>query len=532
MSTAGDTMRPAAGAATSVLAGDSAGVTDWIAVVAGAVGALMATLDTSITNTALPQIQGEVGASGTEGTWIGTGYLVAEVVMIPLTAWLTRLLGLRRLLLITTIAFVLFSMMCGVSHGLLQMIIGRAGQGFFGGALIPTAQVIVRTRLPPRQMPVGMSIFGVIVLLGPVLGPVIGGYLAEEVSWRWCFFLNLPVGIALVTLLILGLPAEKSDLGLVAKADWLGIAGMAIAFGCLTVVAEEGQRERWFESSMIVYLSLASLAGFIAMFTAQRTSPDPVIKLGLLRNSAFASATFITLIVGAAVYGTTFVVPQFLAGIAGYNPRQAGGIMALSAIPVFVLIPVLPRITGRFDTRLMVTIGLSCFAASCFLNVDLSPDSAGGDFTWSQLIRGVGQILAMMPLNQASMAAIGRENAADGAGIYSMARNLGGSIGLALCGVFIDQRSAVHSDTIRESVTANSLIGQARLAADGLSQGIDQATARLRAIAQLSGLIEKQALVMTYNDCFWLLGICLVAITPVVLLLRTPKPGVVVEAGH
>ncbi|HEU0149870.1 MAG TPA: MFS transporter, partial [Bradyrhizobium sp.] len=332
--------------------------------------------------------------------------------------------------------------------------------------------------------------------------------------------------------LILGLPAEKSDLGLVAKADWLGIAGMAIAFGCLTVVAEEGQRERWFESSMIVYLSLASLAGFIAMFTAQKASPDPVIKLSLLRNSAFASATFITLIVGAAVYGTTFVVPQFLAGIAGYNPRQAGGIMALSAIPVFVLIPVLPRITGRFDTRLMVAIGLSCFAASCFLNVDLSSDSAGGDFTWSQLIRGVGQILAMMPLNQASMAAIGRENAADGAGIYSMARNLGGSIGLALCGVFIDLCSAVHSDTIRESVTANSLIGQARLAADGLSQGIDQATARLRAIAQLSGLIEKQALVMTYNDCFWLLGICLIAITPVVLLLRTPKPGAKVEAGH
>jgi DHA2 family multidrug resistance protein len=268
------------------------------------------------------------------------------------------------------------------------------------------------------------------------------------------------------------------------------------------------------------------------MFIAQKTRPDPVIKLALLSNGAFASATFITLVVGAAVYGTTFVVPQFLAGIAGYNPRQAGGIMALSAIPVFILIPVLPRIIGKFDTRLMVALGLLCFAGSCFLDIHLSPDSAGSDFTWSQLLRGIGQILAAMPLNQASMAAIGRENAADGAGIYSMARNLGGSIGLALCGVFIDQRSAVHSDTIREAVTANSLLGQARLAADGLSQGIDSATAHLRAIAQLSGLIEKQALVMTYNDCFWLLAIGLVAITPVVLLLRAPKPGAVVEAGH
>ena len=181
MSAAGDSRDPGGSVAGAKPADDSAALVDWVAVVAGALGALMATLDISITNTALPQIQGEVGASGTEGTWIGTGYLVAEVVMIPLTAWLTRVLGLRRLLLTTTIAFVLFSMLCGLSHGLLAMILGRAGQGFFGGALIPTAQVIVRTRLPPRQTPIGMSIFGVIVLLGPVIGPVIGGYLAEEI---------------------------------------------------------------------------------------------------------------------------------------------------------------------------------------------------------------------------------------------------------------------------------------------------------------------------------------------------------------
>lgn len=240
---------------------ESAKLTDWIAVVAGALGALMATLDISITNTALPQIQGAIGASGTEGTWIGTGYLVAEVIMIPLTAWFTRLLGLRTLLLITTTAFIIFSMFCGLSNSLLAIIIGRVGQGFFGGALIPTAQVIIRTRLPVRQMPIGMSIFGVIVLIGPIWGPVLGGYLAEEISWRWCFFLNLPVGIALAVLLLVGLPRENAKPELLAKADWWGIIGMTMRLVASPSYLRKGNAKTGSNpSSLSGSVSLRSLA--------------------------------------------------------------------------------------------------------------------------------------------------------------------------------------------------------------------------------------------------------------------------------
>ena len=262
----------------------SASLQDWIAVIAGALGALIASLDISIVNSALPQIQGEIGASGTEGTWIATGYLVSEVVMIPLTAWLTRILGLRTLLLTCVIMFTLFSMLCGFSHDLTSMIIGRVGQGFFGGALIPTAQTITRTRLPPRQIPLGMTIFGLIVLLGPLVGPVIGGWLTENVSWQWCFFLNLPIAVGLVVLLLLGLPHQRSHLHQLAEADWLGIVGMTVGLSCLTVVLEEGQRERWFESRLIVELSLACVAGFIALAVAQVTARRPVLKLRLMLN--------------------------------------------------------------------------------------------------------------------------------------------------------------------------------------------------------------------------------------------------------
>ncbi len=221
-----------------------ASATDWIAVTAGGLGALMATLDISITNSALPQIQGEIGATGTEGTWIFTGYLMSEIVMIPLAAWLTRVFGLRNFLLGNAVLFTLFSVMCGLSNSLPMMVAGRIGQDFTGGAMIPTAQTIIRTRLPREQMPVGMTIFG---LIGLLLGPVLGGWLAENISWSWCFFVNLPVGIALVALLIAGLPSEESHWESFLKADWIGIAGLAIGLSSLTVVLEEGQRNQWFD---------------------------------------------------------------------------------------------------------------------------------------------------------------------------------------------------------------------------------------------------------------------------------------------
>src|ERR1700727_959448 len=243
------------------MAEPNASVGDWIAVLAGALGALMATLDISITNSALPQIQGEIGATGTEGTWISTGYLMSEIVMLPLAAWLTRVFGLRKFLLANAVLFSGFSMMCGLSHSLTQMIIGRIGQGFAGGALIPTAQTIVRTRLPAHQMPIGMTLFGLIVLTGPLLGPVLGGWLAENIDWSWCFFVNVPVGIALVGLLYAGLPKSNPDWHQFVNADWVGIIGLSAGLSSLTVVLEEAQRENWFDSRMIIWLSVLSVVG-------------------------------------------------------------------------------------------------------------------------------------------------------------------------------------------------------------------------------------------------------------------------------
>ncbi|WP_114238259.1 DHA2 family efflux MFS transporter permease subunit [Dyella sp. C9] len=501
---------------------------DWVAVIGGALGALIASLDISIVNSALPRIQGEIGASGTEGTWISTGYLVSEVVMIPLTAWLSRVFGQRALLLGCATMFTLFSMLCGISHSLESMVLGRVGQGFFGGALIPAAQTIIRTRLPARQLPVGMSIFGLIVLLGPLVGPVVGGWLTESVGWQWCFFLNLPIAIALVTLLLLGLPKEKMDIAQLLEADWLGIIGMTAGLSCLTVVLEEGQRERWFESPIIVWLTVISAIGFVLLAIAQKTSARPVLKLKLMLNRSYAAVIVIVVAVGMALYGILYVIPQFLAGISGYDAEQSGRVLFLSGIPAIMLMPVLPRLL-RLNMRVMVIIGLLCFAVSCFMDVGLTAQSAGEAFVWSQLLRGVGQILAFMPLNQASVGSVSREDAADAAGLYNMARNLGGSLGLALLGVFIDRQVTQHVQSIGESITANSATGQdylAAMAANVATQtGVDAAAAHTVAVAQLASAIQEQATVITYTNCFWFLGVAMVAMIPLTFLLRTRPAG-------
>ncbi|WP_240648113.1 MDR family MFS transporter [Pararobbsia silviterrae] len=505
-----------------------------MAVAAGSLGALLATLDISITNSALPQIQGQIGAAGTEGTWISTGYLMSEIVMIPLAAWLTRVFGLRNFLIANTLCFTLFSMMCGFSHSLAQMVIGRIGQGFAGGAMIPTAQTIVATRLPRHQMPVGMTVFGLIVLLGPLLGPVVGGWLAENIDWSWCFFLNLPVSIALIGLLLFGLGRDTVHLDRFFNADWLGIVGLATGLSCLTVVLEEGQRERWFESSMIVWLSIVATVGIALLIAAQFTAKQPVVRLRLLMNKNYASVILIVFTVGAGLYGISYLLPQFLSTVSGYNAEQSGAVMLVSGVPAFLMMPILPRVLGKIDSRLLVIAGLACFTASCMLDISLTAQSVGHDFYASQLLRGFGQMLAMMPLNQASMAAVPKQEAGDAAGLYNMARNLGGSVGLALIGTFIDRRTHYHDDVIRESVSANSMIGQDHIqsvAASFIANHGDAAYAKLQALGQLATQIAQQATVMTFSETFFVLGIALALCAPLALLLKKPSAGAA-SAGH
>lgn len=508
----------AATAGSRTAAPERADISAWLAVAAGSLGALMATLDISIVNSSLPTIQGEIGATGTEGTWIATAYLVAEIIIIPLSGWLERLFGLRSFLLIAVSLFTAFSVLCGISTNLTMMIIGRVGQGFTGGALVPTAMTIIATRLPRSQQPIGNAMFGVTAIIGPLLGPLIGGWLTENVSWHYAFFINIPVGMLLIALLLTTMAHRRPDWEELWGADWRGIVGMALGLGGLTIVLEEGQREQWFQSSAIVQMSIVTAVGFGLLLAGQIFAKRPVIKLRLLLDRQFGAVALMGLVIGMMIYGTSYVIPQFLAAIAGYNALQSGKIVLLSGIPSMLLMPFTPLLMRYLDIRIAVAIGLAIMAASCMVDTVLTSQSVGHDFVESQLLRGVGVIMGFLFLNQAAIASVPARDAGDAAGLFNAVRNLGGSLALAGIATIQDQRNWFHSRRLEESMSANSDAVQAYVAS--LSRSLGGQEAGLRSLA---GTIQREALVMTFNDIFWMLGVGIIAVIPLVLFLR-PLP--------
>ncbi len=501
---------------------EKASMAAWLAVAAGTIGTFMAFLDISIVNSALPTIQGEIGASPTEGTWVATSYLVAEIIIIPLAAWFERMLGLRRFLLIVAVLFTLFSVICGISDNLGMMIFGRVGQGLTGGAMIPTAMSIIATRLPPAQQPIGTAIFGGTIILGPILGPLVGGWLTENFSWHYAFFLNVPVCAILVVLLIVGLPGRRADLGELLEADWAGVAGLALGLGALTVLLEEGHRERWFESAYIWNLAFASLFGFLLLAWGQFSARRPVIRLSLLGRREFSAVMLLALVVGVILYGVSYVIPQFVAAIAGYNALQAGQIVLFSGLPALVLLPMLPLAINLVDVRVAIGAGLLLMALGCYILTDLTAQSTGGAFVTAQLILGSGQVMAMVFLNQLAIGSVSPRDAGDASGLFNAARNLGGSIGLATLATLQDTNWAVHRWEIHSVLSRSDPQVQASVqqSAAGFGGGTQGTEAAYRL---LDGKIQLDALVMAFNDNFFILALACIAIMPLVLLLR-PLP--------
>jgi DHA2 family multidrug resistance protein len=513
---------------------DRASLATWAAVFGGIIGAFMAVLNIQITNASLLDIEGGIGTGVDNGAWIATAYLIGEIIVIPLTDFLSRVFSFRRYLITNTVLFLMFSTSCSFAHSLGQMIVARALQGFTGGVLIPMSFTLVLTKLPRAQQSIGLAMFALTATFAPAIGPTIGGYLTENFGWQYIFYVNLVPGIAMVVILWLTLEREPMRLDLLAQGDWVGILTMAIGLTALQTVLDEGNKDDWFDSPFVVRLSFIA-AAFLALFVwIELNGANPVVNLRLLARRNFGIGTAANILVGFALYGTVYILPQYLGQVFGYNAEQIGTVLAWTGLPQLVIIPLVPLFMAKIDSRLLVFSGLCIFATSCFMDIHLSSDFAGDQLWIPNIVRAVGQAIVLSPLSSIAMVGIGRQEFAAASGLFNMLRNLGGAFGTALLATIVTKREQFHSDVINSSVTLLRDAARQRiddLTAYFMSHGVsDPAAAQQKAFVALGEIIRKQAMIMAYSDTFAVLGGLLLLAAALILATRKgPASG---AGGH
>jgi DHA2 family multidrug resistance protein len=508
-----------------------------VAVGGALIGAFMAVLNIQVVNTSLPDIQGGIGTGLDNGGWISTAYLIGEITVIPLSAWLSTVFSLRWYLIASTALFLFFSAACGLATNFPEMVTLRAIQGFSGGVLIPLALICVVTLLPERARPVGFSLFALSATFAPAIGPTIGGVITDIYGWRYIFFLNLIPGAIMLPALIWGLKATPMQLGRFWEGDWLGIIAMAIGLGSLQIVLEEGNKDDWLGSPFILRLSIIS-AFALSAFLVQELRPGnkaPLINLRLfaLRNFGFVSIA--NFMLGFVLYGAVYLIPVYLAEAHGYSAQQAGEVMAWIGLPQLLIIPFMPWLMRRIDPRYLLAGGFILFAISSFMNMNLGPDDSGPQMLVPNLIRSVGQAMVFPPITMIATSGIPMQDAGSASSLFNMLRNLGGAIGIAIVQTFITNREKFHSAIITPNVSLLNPITQQRLEmlqryfeAHGMA---DPAEARQQAIQFLGHAIHAQANYLAFGDAFALLGAGMVVALLASLFLRKPS-GPAAPGGH
>jgi DHA2 family multidrug resistance protein len=501
----------------------------WIAVLAAMIGSFMAILNIQITNASLLNIEGGIGTGVDNGSWISTSYLIGEIVVIPLTDYLSRVFSFRRYMLASASLFAAFSVACAFAQDLPSMIAMRGLQGFAGGVLIPMAFTMVLTKLPKPQQPIGLAIFALSVTFAPAIGPTIGGYLTENYGWQTIFFVNVLPTIVMVTALYLTLERQPMQLGLLKEGDWTGIVTMAIGLSAFQTVLEEGNKDDWFSSPFILRLAAIAAVSLSLFVWIELSTAKPLIRLRLLTQRNFGFGTIAITLVGFALFGSVYILPAYLGQAQGYNAEQIGAVLAWTGLPQLILIPLVPKLMQRFDTRYVAITGLMIFAYSSFMNTAMSPDYAGDQLWIPNIVRAIGQAMVLTPLTSVITGELAPQDAAAASGISNMFRNLGGAIGTAVLATVITKREQFHSNIIGQSVTLGREEVRNRISQTTdffLAHGVpDPAAARHQAIVALGNAVKRQALVMGFSDTFAVIAAVLVFAAIAVAFTRRVKGG-------
>jgi DHA2 family multidrug resistance protein len=496
-------------------------------------GTLMGTIDASIVNVATPHLRGAMGATVEEITWVTTGFVIANVIVMPLTAFLGRFFGQKRVYMTALALFVVGSVLCGLARTLPALVGFRLIQGLGAGALQPTEQAILRQTFPPKEQGMAMALFGVAVVIGPAFGPTLGGYIVDNYSWQWIFYINVPVG-TLALFMVSRFVHEPEDIRIANMAmaekqrrhmDWAGIALLAIGVACLQYVLEEGNRNDWFESRLIAALTLIALFMLAAFIIRELTAPVPAVDISLFKDSVFTSGTLVGAVMFAMLLSVTFLLPVFMQELLGFTAVQAGLALMPRSLVMMVMMPIVGRIYNRVSPRLTVAFGVILFSISAYIMSHYNLNTTSRDVVVVLMIQGVAFACLFIPLTTVALASIPRHKLADATGLNSLLRQIGGSLGLAIFASLIPRFTKHATTALSTHITPGEPLVITRLAQlTSLlqSRGYDVASAKLAANRVLAGIMARQATVLTFEKLFFLAGILFLLVLPLLFFLKSP----------
>ena len=498
---------------------------EWAAFLSMVLGMFMAILDIQIVSSSISEIQAGLSASADEVAWVQTSYLIAEIVMIPLSGWLSRLLSTRILFVASAIGFTIFSMLCASATELNTMIVFRALQGFLGGAMIPTVFATAWLMFPGGRSAKVSVFIGLIATMAPTVGPTLGGWLTQTFSWHMLFLINVPFGIVVAINVWNLLDIDRPDFSLLGKFDYVGLGLMASFLGSLEYVLEDGNKNDWFQDDKILAFAVLSLGAGIAFIWRMLSHPDPLVDLRTFSNANFTAGCLFSLVMGTALYGGTYLVPVFLGRVRGWDSFQIGEAMFVTGMFQFISAPIVANLIRVMDLRRMLAIGLALVGGGLWWLAHLTSQSGFWEIFGPQAMRGFGMMFIMLPTNQLALGTMAREKIKNASGVYNLTRNLGGALGLAVINTVASVRTDVHALHLKEGLTWSRMAAERGLSTitHGLTAAKENA-APLAALRKLAMMVQQQALTLAYNDTLLLMGLVFGLALPFTLLLAKPAP--------
>jgi DHA2 family multidrug resistance protein len=510
---------PAAAVSDKLTAGQ------WVGFMAMVFGMFMAILDIQIVSASISDIQAGLAASPDESSWVQTSYLIAEIVMIPLSGFLSRLLSTRVLFVASAAGFTFFSALCAMASNLEMMIVARALQGFVGGAMIPTVFATSYLLFPgPKRVQISVLI-GLTATLAPTIGPTLGGWLTQVLSWHWLFLINVPIGAAIAVVVWRTLDIDKPDHRLFSRFDWWGLGLMATFLGSLEYVMEEGPRWDWLGDPTIRNLAILAALSGVAFFWRTLTRDEPIVELRAYANRNFAIGSLFSFIAGVGLYGSVYLIPIFLGRVRGYDSLQIGEVMFITGLMMFIGAPIAGRLARAIDLRVMLAMGLVTYGASVWMTASLTATSSFAELAFPLGLRGFAMMFLMLPVNQVALGTLPAARLKNASGLYNLMRNLGGAVGLALINTMVTDRSYMHRLHLDEQVTWSRQGAVDTLAAMSGAYGrvMESGTADLAALRQAAAMVQREALIMAYNDALMAMAVLFFVAAPLVVLVSRPR---------